>query len=190
MEILECIKNRRSYRKFSDKKLEYDIIKGLLEISVCAPTAQMREPWGFVIIQDKKELKEISNIAKRDILEMIDDLPHFKKYEEWFRDPEYNIFYDAENLVVVYGDKSAHWYKEDCSCVTENIILAAFSKGIGTCWIGFGEHILNKLEIKEKYGVPESYEVVSSLIMGYISKESKPPKRKHPIIFNGETDRG
>lgn len=44
MEVLDCIRNRRSVRSFTDKKVEYDTIKELLEISSCAPTAQYWQP--------------------------------------------------------------------------------------------------------------------------------------------------
>ncbi|WP_101773293.1 nitroreductase family protein [Peptostreptococcus faecalis] len=184
MDVLECIKSRRSVRKFSDKKLEYDTIKNIIDAAVCAPTAQMREPWGFLVIQDKEELKAISDVAKEGIKKEIDTLPHFKKYEDWFNDPEYNVFYGSENLVVVYGDSDAHWYKEDCCCVADNIMLLANNEGIGTCWIGFSEIILDTPELKEKYNIPQNYKPVASLIMGYMDRTPKPPRRKEALMFS------
>ncbi len=184
MNIIECIKSRRSVRRFTDEKLEYDKIKELIDVGICAPTAQMRQPWGFVVIQGKDKLKEISDKIKVDSLKKLEKLPHFQKYEDWFKDPEYNVFYESENLLVIYGDSECHWYKEDCCCLAENIILAAFDQNIGSCWIGFAENYLETDEFKEKYDIPKQYKVVSSLILGYMEKLPKPPTRKEPIIFS------
>lgn len=184
MEVIDCIQSRRSVRKFSDKKVDYNTIIDLIKIGTYAPTAQMREPWGFVVIQDKEEMKRLSDMAKVDILERLDELPQFKNYEKFFSDPEFNIFYEAENLLLVYGDTTTRWYKEDCSALAENIILAAFSQNIGTCWIGFSKDLFDSKEFKEKYNIPESYESVSALILGYMNFIPNPPKRREPIIFS------
>lgn len=184
MDVLECIKNRRSIRKYSDEKLKYDTIRDLIESGICCPTAQMREPWGFVIIQDKEKLKELSDMAKIDILERLEELPQFRAYEKFFADPEFNIFYESENLLVIYGDTTSQWYKEDCSALAENIILAAFSQNIGTCWIGFAEYILDSKEFREEYNIPDDYKCVAPLILGHMKYNPKPPKRKEPIIFS------
>lgn len=184
MEVLECIKNRRSIRKFSDEKISYDELKELINVGICAPTAQKKEPWAFLIIQDKEELKRISDAAKEDILKNIDNMPQFKTYEKFFNDPEYNLFYEAENLIVIYGDTSTQWYKEDCSLLAENIILAAFSKSIGTCWIGFAEPILNSEIIRKEYKIPDNYKVVAPIILGHMKYTPKPPERKEPVIFS------
>lgn len=184
MEVLDCIRNRRSVRSFTDKKVEYDTIKELLEISSCAPTAQYWQPWGFVVIQDKEELKRLSDKGLEYIRANMDNLPHFHKYTDLFDNPDYNLFYDAQTLVIVYGDKDSHWYMQDCSLFTQNLILAAFDKGIGSCWIGFAEEILENDEFRKKYNVPDNYSIVAPMILGYIQKDQKPPKRRAPIIFN------
>lgn len=184
MEILECIRNRRSFRNFSDRKIEYDTVKELLELGACAPTAQYRQPWGFVVIQDRDELKRLSDEGISYIKANMENLPHFHKYKDLFDNPDYNIFYDAETLVVVYGESDAHWYVQDCSLFTENLTLAAFDRGIGSCWIGFAEEILETEEFRKKYKIPDNYSIVAPIILGYIDKEQKPPKRKPPIIFN------
>lgn len=183
METRESIRNRRSYRTFSDRKLEFETIEELIEYGTFAPTAQYRQPWSFLVIQDKEELKRLSDIAKEDIKNRIDELPHFKTYEKWFNDPNYNIFYEAENIVVVYGDSDFYWYKEDCCAAAQNIISAAFDIGIGSTWLGFAEYVFDMKEVKEKYSVPENCKTVAPLILGYIDKEIKPPKRKKATIY-------
>jgi len=62
-------------------------------------------------------------------------------------------------------------------------MLAAHEMGIGTCWIGFAEYMLNTKEFKEQYGVPLNYELVCPMSMGYPKTKLASSKRKAPLIF-------
>ena len=86
--------------------------------------------------------------------------------------------------MIIYGNTDSHWNVYDCSLVAGNIMLGAYEMGIGSCWIGFGEYMLNTKEFKKKYGVPENFQVVCPLTLGYMKIKPKPPVRKAPIIFN------
>lgn len=184
MDILECIRSRRSVRSFTDQELTYDEIMELIDLGMCAPTGQYRQPWGFLIIQDPEEIKRWSDIGKEDILSRIDDLPAYQKYINWFKDPDFNLFYGAKNLLIVFGENTSPWYIEDCCCLAQNMILAGFSKGIGSCWIGFGQEIFNREDFKKEYNIPESYVSIAPLILGYMESKPKPPKRKKALIFS------
>ena len=64
------------------------------------------------------------------------------------------------------------------------MILAGFSKGIGSCWIGFGQEIFIREDFKKEYNIPESYVSIAPLILGYMESKPKPPKRKEALIFS------
>lgn len=183
MEILECINNKRSVRKYTDEIIPYETLTNLIEFGTKASTGSGIEPWGFVIIQDKDEIDSLSEMTKKYILDNLDKYPYLHQYESWLKDSNYNIFNNANTLTVIFGNTESHWYVYDCSLAAGNIMLAAHSMGIGTCWIGFAEHTLNTKEFKDKYGVPEQYELVCPLSMGYMKTKLNPPKRKKPIIF-------
>ena len=55
--------------------------------------------------------------------------------------------------------------------------------GIGTCWIGFSETMLNTPEFKLQHNVPDNFELVCPMTMGYSSATLNPPERKDPVIF-------
>src|SRR5512137_2986127 len=90
--IFETILGRRSVRSYSPKKVEADVIKTLLEAAVWAPTAMHKEPWGFVIVQNKDVLQNISDLAKPLFLE---ELRKTDTREDILRHTDGNIFYDA-----------------------------------------------------------------------------------------------
>ena len=98
--------------------------------------------------------------------------------------PDFSLFNHAENVIAVYGDTESHSYVEDCTLATENIVLAANSMDIGTCWIGFAQFLFNDEEFKTRYNVPENYKLVSTLTLGYMIDRPSKPTRKKAIIFN------
>ncbi len=64
-------------------------------------------------------------------------------------------------------------------------MLGAYEMGIGSCWIGFGEYILNTKEFKEKYGSTRKFfKQFAPLTLGLYENKPKPPVRKAPMIFN------
>lgn len=184
MNIIECIESRRSVRKYSDKKVESDVIKELLRLGTMAPTSLGKEPWGFVVIQDKEEINEWSEKTKEFLLKNLDKFPFLSKMEGVLKKPDFSLFNHAENVIAVYGDTESHSYVEDCTLATENIVLAANSMDIGTCWIGFAQFLFNDEEFKTRYNVPENYKLVSTLTLGYMIERPSKPKRKEAIIFN------
>lgn len=184
MNIVECIESRRSIRKYSEKKVEADVIKELIRLGTMAPTSLAKEPWGFVVIQNKEEINEISETIKKFILENFDKFPYLIKMKEVLQKPDFSLFNHAENLIAVYGDTESHSYVEDCTLATENIILAANSMDIGTCWIGFSKFLFDNEDFKAKYNVPDNYKLVSTLTLGYMIERPSKPKRKEAIIFN------
>lgn len=62
-------------------------------------------------------------------------------------------------------------------------MLAAYEIEIGTCWIGFAEYMLNAAEFKQKYNVPENYDLVYPMSIGYMKTKLTPPKRKKTVVF-------
>lgn len=184
MEILECINNKRSIRAYTDEIIPKEILTNLIELGTKASTGSGLEPWGFVIIQNKDEIDSLSEMIKQYLLDNFEQYPYLHQYESWLKNPKYSVFNHANTLLIIYGNTESHWHVYDCSLAAGNIMLASNSMGIGTCWIGFAEYILNTKEFKEEHGVPEKYELVCPMSMGYIKTKLTPTKRKKPIIFH------
>lgn len=184
MDVLECINNKRSVRAYTEEIISKETLMNLIELGTKASTGSSMEPWGFVTIRDKDEIESLSEMTKKYLLENLEKYPYLNQYESWLKNSEYSIFNHANTLLIIYGNIDSHWYVYDCSLAADNIMLAAYSMGIGTCWIGFAEHTLNTKEFKEKYGVPEKYELVCPMSMGYMKTKMSPSKRKEPVIFN------
>jgi nitroreductase len=72
----------------------------------------------------------------------------------------------------------------DCALAAENMMLAAHSLGIGSCWVGLAQHLGEDKEFLKEAGVPEEHKLVAPLIFGYPAQNNlKAPPRKTDVIL-------
>lgn len=184
--IFETILARRSVRKFRAQKVESATVSNLLEAAVRAPTAIHQEPWAFVIIQDKFMLKTLSDHAKPIFLTKIHQYrsEHESHKLEMFDKPDFNIFYDANTLIVICGKKDAPFFEADCWLAAENLMLAACALDLGACVIGSALPAFEVQTVRAKLRIPDSYSAVAPIIIGYPDEKNTPTFRKSPLIFS------
>jgi len=187
-QIIETIKQRRSIRKYTDKKISKKIINEIIEAGRYAPSAHNTQPWRFVVITDKK-IKELSEHIKdwfRKRLSLGFFIGFFnKKIKEELEAAKKRLgekdlfFYDAPLLVLICA-KPGRFKEIDCACAGENMMLAARSMGIGSCWVGFADMVVNKdRKLMDSLGVPKDCKIMGHIVFGYPLKfPSKASERK------------
>jgi nitroreductase len=152
-EFIGMIKDRRSIRKFSDKPIEKRILEEIIECARLAPSARNIQPWAFLVVTEKENLSELSKIA---------DWGPFIK--------------NAAACVVVCGKREVKRRVEDCCLASENIMLAAKSLGIGSCYVAaLGKDIGQARELLK---IPEEYEIICFIPLGYSEKNPEPHDKK------------
>lgn len=184
MELKEAVWGRRSMRAYDERPLTGEILKELIALGVYAPSGTNFQPWAFVVIEDKEFMQKWSDQSKKLLLSTMNGKPYLEQYRRTLERKQFNIFYNAPCLLLIYGNTDSLSYIYDCSMVAQNIMLAAYEKGLGSCWIGFATAYGNTVEIKERLGVPEKYKLVAPLILGYPSKTKPRMARKEPLIFS------
>lgn len=184
--IFETILARRSVRKYKPKKVENVTIGSLLEAAVRAPTAVHQEPWGFVIIQDSRLLKTLSDHAKPIFMEKLRqyDAEQASLKLAMSNQPDFNLFYDANTLIVICGKKNMPFFEADCWMAAENLMLAACALNLGTCVISSALTAFNVPAVKVKLRIPEDYSAVAPIIIGYPDEKTGPSTRKSPVVFS------
>lgn len=186
MTVMNTIYKRRAVRSYTNKSLSSDIIDNLLDAAVHAPTAMHQESWSFAVIQDQNLLKEISDNAKKLLARERKNpsSPFHDKSLDYFTNPEFNIFYNADALIVIYGKSDKPFINADCWLAAENLMLAACYMGLGSCVIGLAVEALNSRELKEKLQIPDDLTAFAPIILGYPSGELPEASRKKPkVIF-------
>lgn len=186
MELLEAIKTRRSVRRFRSDQISEQTIRELLEVAVWAPSGMNVQPWVFAVVQNRELLHHLSEQAKTRLLNKIEEIPVLERYSRLMSNPKFNIFYDAPTLVLIYGDTGSPTFRLDCSLAAQNLMLAAWDRGIGSCWIGFAHFICDTPKVKRILNVSSGHELVASIILGYPAKVSSKSRRNAPRIVGWE----
>jgi len=96
--------------------------------------------------------------------------------------PEFQIFYHAPALIVISGNTAGSYIVEDCALAAENLMLTAYSMGLGSCWIGFAQSYLSSPAGKKTLGLPASCMPVAPIIVGYPSAPPAVVPRKAPEV--------
>ena len=184
MNLNTLLTNRRSIRDFQDKPVPISILKEIIHDTRFAPTASNRQPCRFIIIQDKEQIKRLSDESKRYLLSDIIQDPELplKQYEAALRDEQFNVFYNASCLVYFVGPKEVYSLDVDCGLTAAYFMFLATSKGLGTCWIGLGAQIRNPKTLEE-IGVPSDCRIVAPIIIGYPVSIPAVSERCNPEIL-------
>lgn len=172
----KLIHTRRSCRAYSDQPLTRQEIEALIAEAVWAPSGSNQQPWRFVVIQDSAILKRYSDTCRKALLAELDSSPYLEQYRGMLRNLEFNIFYNAQALVIIYGNRSSHWRDYDCTMVAYNLMLLAEEDGLGSCWIGFAHRIFDEDEIKRELHVPPEYSLVAPIIVGHLAHTRQSPE--------------
>jgi len=168
MNTIECIKTRRSIRRFTSQEVPDEVLDELLEAVRWAPSWANTQCWEIVIVKEeatKQKLADLlssKNPARNAVLEAPIVLAFCaKKGIAGFKKGE---------LATNKGD----WFLFDMGIAGEHFCLAAHDKGLGTVHIGSMDHAM----VDKLLGLPEDIETVELIPLGYPAKESKAPPRK------------
>jgi nitroreductase len=181
MELLQAINARRSVREYTDKPVSDAALRELIDAAIQAPSAINQQPWCFVVVKDPPLLAHISDQAKAHLLKASLGAPAHP-FRDMLNDPQFHIFYHAPALVVIAAAQPTDWAVEDCALAAENLMLAAYGAGLGTCWIGFAQHWLGTADGKAALGLPLSYTPIAPVIVGHPLRKPAPVPRKTPSI--------
>jgi nitroreductase len=181
MELLQAINGRRSVREYSPEPVDDALLRNLIDAAVQAPSAINKQPWCFIVVKRTELLAEISDKAKAHMLKVSLNAPAHPIHD-MLSDPKFNIFYHAPVLIVIGTTEPTDWAVEDCALAAQNLMLAAYEAGLGTCWIGFAQHWLGTPEGKAALAVPATYLPVAPIIVGHPRRKPAPVPRKAPNI--------
>jgi len=179
MELMEAIRGRRSVRAFAATPLDRAVVEQLLDAAVQAPTGMNCQPWAFGVVQGVEAVAELGQRAKAHLLAGLDDASPLARYRERLSQPDFHLFYGAPAVVVIYGKPDGVTTAADTAMAAQNLMLAAYGLGLGTCWIGFAHGYLEQPEVKAEMGVPAAYKVAAPLAVGH-PVEAAPPVDKRP----------
>lgn len=151
-EVIKSIKSRQSVRSYKPDEVPTELLDAILEAGTYAPTGRNMQSPIIIAVTDKDTRDRLS---KLNAAVMGTDT-----------DP----FYGAPAVLVVLADKSRPTYLYDGSLVMQNLMLAAHSLSLGSCWIHRAKEVFESKEGKEilsSLGIEGDYEGIGNCIIGY-----------------------
>ncbi|MBI5679728.1 MAG: nitroreductase family protein [Methanobacterium sp.] len=181
--VLENIKSRRSIRKYLPEQIKDEELEIILESAIYAPTGHNDQPWHFTVIQNKEFIDKINVESKKVMAEIpVEWISKMGKAEHL------HILYNAPTVVVVSGKEDATTPFADCCAAIQNMLLAAESIDIGSCWIGLARFFFENPENVENLGIPEGYKPYYAVTLGYKAVEISNFDASKSEISNGSTN--
>lgn len=172
-DLTDAIKGRRSIRRYQDKEVTEGVLQQVLESVRWSPSWANTQCWEVIVVKDpgkKEKLQEAVpkvNPAGKAIVQAPVLLALCGKLER-------SGYYKGQ-VTTKFGD----WFMFDLGLATQSICLTAHGLGLGTVIVGLFDH--NRA--KETLGVPEGYELVALIPLGYAAKDSAAPKRREISEF-------
>ena len=158
MDINDCIYQRRSIRFYKSEVPSQALIMKILETSIWAPSGKNLQPWKLKILRDHETIKIISDLCEQS-----------------------RFVGKAPCSIIIFLDKNKSYnYIKDiqaCGMLMQNIMLTAFSEGLGTCLIGEliekGEEVKNILNLTDG-----ALELMGVITIGYPRVNTQMASRK------------
>jgi nitroreductase len=184
-QVLKTIAERRSVRSYDSKSIPRDIVSAIIEAANQAPSAMNSQPWRFVVVEDKEFHNKLTKTATPKSRERLESFKNayperyqaiMKRYDE-LQDP---IYYSAPVIIFVIG--SGQFADLSCPLACQNIMLASYSLGLGSCWVHFGSFVTDDEEIREKLELSQDEKIYGPIILGYTQNFPHPPPKKDPHV--------
>jgi len=199
--VIEAINNRMSIRSYKPKPIPKDIINTIIEAGNQAPSRGRQEkgsneflfqPWRFVVVEDpefKQKLVQTTLPFWKNMTESMKET-HPEIYEnvmmqyEAMPEPKDMVYYSAPVILFVIGLKS---FAVSCALACENIMIAATSFGLGSCYVGFGAMVTGNADVVQALELKDDERIYGPILLGYPKDEpsalaSIRPKKKEPMI--------
>lgn len=162
-EVLKAIRERRSIRRFQEKQISDDELKSVLDAGTWAATGHgTQDPW-IVAVQNPQLMQRLSAF-NAEIMGITS-----------------NPYYDAPTIVLVFASADNYNRERDASLVLGNMMLAAHSIGLASCWINRVDEMFKRDELKallKEWGLPDGLVGVGSLALGYAASQPRTVKER------------
>lgn len=159
-ETLETLKSRRSCRDFKPEQINDEELDAILEAGTYAPTGMGKQSPIMIVVQNKDDIAELERINA-----------------EIFGKPDSNPFYGAPTVIVVLADADRPTAVYDGSLVMGNLLNAAASVGVDSCWIHRAKETFEREDgrtLLKKWGIEGNYIGIGNCVLGYAASSHSP----------------
>jgi nitroreductase len=186
--VLDNIITRRSIRSFTNKQISAEDLNTILLAGSYAPNGMGTQSWRFTAVQGPATMKKVNEAIRQTLLSIpivAETHPYVASLIEKARDENANFSYHAPTFIIVSNLKDNGNAMPDSALAIGNMMLAAHSLGIGSCWVNQLPGLTHMPLIRElltELDIPENHVVYGSVVMGYPADEPKMADPRKDVI--------
>ena len=181
-DVLRTIYARRSIRAFKNEQIKREDLDAIIEAGLCAPSANNSQNRHFTVIQNIEVILKVNNW----VLDEIEQSGNARLHQIAGERRIGNVFGDAPTMIIISVQQNDRFGAINAAAATQNILLAAESLGIASCWVGMVSILAissNILSYMRELKIPEGYLPQNGISLGYRASESPPaPERKENLV--------
>jgi len=158
MDTFDCIRTRRSIRKFHPTKIPEEALYAVLDAANLAPCAGNLQTWQFLVVEDETKKKVIAEAALE---------------QDWIATAPTVILLlsDPKMPKAEFGDKVGDTYdNQNTILAAENLILAAWNLGIGSTFVGS----FTESKLRKEFRIPAAIKIHAIIPLGYPAEITRP----------------
>lgn len=156
--VIDNILTRRSVRDYKAEPVDREQMAKVLECGIYAPSAMNQQPWAVRVVDAPDFIEGVTAIA-------VEQMPQLKEQPN-FR----NFFRNAPTVAFIACPNESYSGEYDCGLLSQNMMLSAWSMGIGSCCLGSVVPVMNSEAAKpyyERLQLPEDYKLMLAIAFGY-----------------------
>ena len=160
--VMETIMTRRSVRDYKEEPVCREAMSEILKCGIYAPNALNMQPWAVRVVDNKEFIDGVTAIAVAHNPKLAEQ-PNFR-----------NIFRNAPTVAFIACPIESYSGEFDCGLLAENMMLAAWAKGIGSCCLGSAVPVMSTPEAQpylERLLLPTDYKLQVAIAFGYPADE-------------------
>lgn len=175
-QVIETIMARRSVRKYLPQPVNRDTMQVILDCGINAPNGQNKQSWAIRVVDNLEFINGLTEVYKKANPKAAED-PDFR-----------NMFRNAPTVVFIANDTAYDFSQVDCGLLGENMILSAWSMGIGSCCLGgpirFMKTDPGAAEYLKRLNIPEGYDLLYCIAFGYPDESpAAKPRDASKVMF-------
>jgi nitroreductase len=183
--VIDAINKRRSIRAYETKPVPRDLVNVVIAAGNEAPSAMNSQPWRFVVVEDSAAKRKLLSAAlpqARKITELVKDVDpeRYESIKKRYAELPDPVYYSAPTVIFVIGN--GRYKDHSCPLACENMMLAAYSLGLGSCWVGFGAMVTEDAEVRSLLNLQEGDSIYGPILLGYPKGETNRPMKKEPNV--------
>ncbi len=154
MDVYEAVRTVLAVRKFKDQPVPQDLVKRIVESAWLTASSMNGQPWHFIVVEDRNTLKQLGAAARTG--------PYIAQAP----------------LAIAVVIESSQYAISDASRAIQDMILTAWSEGVGSNWVGFS----GLDQAKPILGVPQNMDILAIVPFGYPEQAvGKGKKNRKPL---------